>query len=116
MERLTAWGNTLIAQSAAAGALPSLYAATDPAVAGGRCYGPDRLFAMRGHPKQVSFVRRPGTRRGPAPVGRLRGAHRRPVRRPRHRGLSYAAFSRMCTPQAEPSPMTWVRPTLAPGI
>ena len=27
-----------------------------------------------------------------------------------------AAFSRMCTPQAEPSPMTWVSPTLAPGI
>src|SRR5205823_5081179 len=27
-----------------------------------------------------------------------------------------AAFSRMCTPQAEPSPMTWARPTRAPSI
>ncbi|MGD0313988.1 MAG: oxidoreductase [Acidimicrobiales bacterium] len=68
MERLTAWGNTLIAQSPADGALPSLYAATDPAVAGGRCYGPDRLFAMRGHPKQVSFVR---AARDPAAARRL---------------------------------------------
>ncbi len=30
---------------------------------------------------------------------------------------AYAAdFSRMCTPQAEPRPMTWARPTLAPSI
>lgn len=27
-----------------------------------------------------------------------------------------ADFSRMCTPQAEPSPMTWASPTLAPSI
>ena len=27
-----------------------------------------------------------------------------------------AVFSRMCTAQVEPRPMTWVRPTLAPSI
>src|SRR5690606_26439816 len=27
-----------------------------------------------------------------------------------------ATFSRMCTPQAEPRPITWARPTLAPSI
>ena len=27
-----------------------------------------------------------------------------------------ADFSKMCTPQAEPRPMTWARPTLAPSI
>ena len=27
-----------------------------------------------------------------------------------------ADFSRMCTPQAEPRPMTWARPTFAPSI
>lgn len=27
-----------------------------------------------------------------------------------------AAFSRMCTPQAEPIPITWAKPTRAPSI
>ncbi len=57
MERLTDLGNTILGQPAAAGALPSLYAATAPGVTGGRYFGPDRLFGMRGHPKEVSFVR-----------------------------------------------------------
>jgi NAD(P)-dependent dehydrogenase (short-subunit alcohol dehydrogenase family) len=43
----------LIAQDAAAGALPQLRAATDPAVAGGQYYGPDGIGEMRGHPKVV---------------------------------------------------------------
>jgi NAD(P)-dependent dehydrogenase (short-subunit alcohol dehydrogenase family) len=68
MERATALGNKLIAQPAAGGALPSLYAATAPGVVGGRYYGPDRLFGMRGHPKAVAFVR---AARDPASARRL---------------------------------------------
>jgi NAD(P)-dependent dehydrogenase (short-subunit alcohol dehydrogenase family) len=48
-----ALGNRLLAQSAEMGALPSLYAATAPDVAGGDYYGPDRLGEMRGHPQRV---------------------------------------------------------------
>ncbi len=46
------------------------------------------------------------------------GAGRRlPPRRPRRRmSRRYAAFSRMCTPQAEPRPMTCASPTRAPSI
>jgi NAD(P)-dependent dehydrogenase (short-subunit alcohol dehydrogenase family) len=40
-------------QSAAQGALPSLRAATDPAVLGGQYYGPDGLGEMKGSPKLV---------------------------------------------------------------
>ena len=38
--------------------------------------------------------------------------------RPAHarRRTQAADFSKMCTPHAEPSPMTWARPTLAPSI
>lgn len=43
----------VIGQPATQGALPSLYAATDPGAEGGAYYGPDALFEMRGHPKQV---------------------------------------------------------------
>ncbi len=68
MERATALGNTLIAQSPADGALPSLFAATAPGVVGGRYFGPDRLFGMRGHPKEVAFVR---AARDPAAARRL---------------------------------------------
>jgi NAD(P)-dependent dehydrogenase (short-subunit alcohol dehydrogenase family) len=57
MERLMGLGNSIMAQSAAAGALPSLYAATAPEVLGGTYYGPDRLFGTRGHPTSVPFVR-----------------------------------------------------------
>ncbi|WP_428029961.1 SDR family oxidoreductase [Ancylobacter sp.] len=37
-------------QPAAQGALPTLFAATDPAARDGAHYGPDRLWGMRGHP------------------------------------------------------------------
>ena len=37
-------------QPAAQGALPTLFAATSPASAGGGYYGPDRLGETRGHP------------------------------------------------------------------
>ena len=40
-------------QSAAMGALPTLRAATDPAVQGGQYYGPDGFGEQRGHPKLV---------------------------------------------------------------
>ncbi len=43
----------LVSQSAAMGALPTLRAATDPAVAGGQYYGPDSFGEQRGHPKLV---------------------------------------------------------------
>ena len=42
--------NLLFAQSAAMGALPTLYAATAPGVEGGTYYGPDGLGEFRGHP------------------------------------------------------------------
>jgi len=50
-------GNRVFAQSAAAGARPTLYAATAPDVSGGQYFGPDHLFQTRGHPKPVPFVR-----------------------------------------------------------
>jgi NAD(P)-dependent dehydrogenase (short-subunit alcohol dehydrogenase family) len=40
-------------QSPAMGALPTLRAATDPAVEGGQYYGPDGIGEQRGHPKLV---------------------------------------------------------------
>lgn len=51
-------GNVVLAQSAAAGALPILYAATSPAVRGGQFFGPDGPLGMRGSsPTRVAFVR-----------------------------------------------------------
>jgi NAD(P)-dependent dehydrogenase (short-subunit alcohol dehydrogenase family) len=44
----------LVAQNAAIGALPTLRAATDPAVLGGQYYGPDGLGQTRGYPKLVA--------------------------------------------------------------
>ncbi|BCZ21079.1 SDR family NAD(P)-dependent oxidoreductase [Mycobacterium senriense] len=43
----------LVAQKPAMGALPTLRAATDPAVLGGQYYGPDGLGQTRGYPKIV---------------------------------------------------------------
>ena len=43
----------LLFQSAEAGALPTLRAATDPTVQGGQYYGPEGLGEQRGHPKLV---------------------------------------------------------------
>jgi NAD(P)-dependent dehydrogenase (short-subunit alcohol dehydrogenase family) len=57
MERVTDLENTFFAQPAWMGALPLLYGATAPDVRGAQYFGPDRAFALRGHPKQVSFVR-----------------------------------------------------------
>jgi NAD(P)-dependent dehydrogenase (short-subunit alcohol dehydrogenase family) len=51
-------GNALLAQPADRGALPSLYAATMPDIAGGDYIGPDALFEFRGYPKHVQPSRR----------------------------------------------------------
>lgn len=50
-------GNTLLAQSGQMGALPSLYAATHPSVAGGDFIGPDGIQQMRGYPTKVDSRR-----------------------------------------------------------
>jgi NAD(P)-dependent dehydrogenase (short-subunit alcohol dehydrogenase family) len=44
----------VVSQDAAMGALPTLRAATDPAVTGGQYYGPGGFAGMRGYPKVVA--------------------------------------------------------------
>ncbi|MGH2822868.1 MAG: oxidoreductase [Thermoleophilaceae bacterium] len=46
--------NRVIAQSDEMGALPTLYAATEPGLEGGTYCGPDGFLEQAGHPKQVS--------------------------------------------------------------
>ncbi len=46
--------NPVFAQRAEMGALPLLYAATEPGLEGGTYVGPDGWFEQRGHPKPVS--------------------------------------------------------------
>ena len=53
MESLTDVGNRLFAQSAAMGALPTLYAATAPDVRGGDYIGPNGLGELWGNPVKV---------------------------------------------------------------
>jgi NAD(P)-dependent dehydrogenase (short-subunit alcohol dehydrogenase family) len=53
-DQLMGVANKLIAQSAAMGALPTLYAATAD-VPGAAYIGPDGLFEQRGHPKLVDM-------------------------------------------------------------
>jgi NAD(P)-dependent dehydrogenase (short-subunit alcohol dehydrogenase family) len=50
---MMALGNATLAQSADMGALPTLYAATHPAIEGGAYVGPDGWFEMRGYPRLV---------------------------------------------------------------
>jgi NAD(P)-dependent dehydrogenase (short-subunit alcohol dehydrogenase family) len=57
-ERVMAFGNSLFAQDAASGALPTLRAATAPDVAGGEYWGPDGPFEMWGYPKRVESTSR----------------------------------------------------------
>jgi NAD(P)-dependent dehydrogenase (short-subunit alcohol dehydrogenase family) len=49
--------NVLVAQNAAMGALPTLFAATAPGVEGGSYIGPDGVGEFRGHPKVVRTSR-----------------------------------------------------------
>lgn len=58
MSRLIAIGNRILAQSAAMGALPTLYAATASDVRGGDYFGPSRWFELWGHPKRVGTTAR----------------------------------------------------------
>lgn len=51
--RVMQLGNRLLAQSAARGALPTLYAATATDVQGGEYIGPDGPLEFRGHPVRV---------------------------------------------------------------
>ncbi|TDC78313.1 oxidoreductase [Streptomyces hainanensis] len=51
-------GNPLFAQPAARGALPQLYAATEPGVAGGEFIGPDGPAELRGAPTRVRLAPR----------------------------------------------------------
>ena len=44
----------LVAQNAERGALPTLRAATDPAVENGQYYGPGGPGELQGHPKRVN--------------------------------------------------------------
>jgi hypothetical protein len=54
IERLTMRvTNVLVAQSADKGALPTLYAATEPDLPGGSFIGPDGFQEARGYPKVV---------------------------------------------------------------
>jgi NAD(P)-dependent dehydrogenase (short-subunit alcohol dehydrogenase family) len=46
--------NKVIAQSDEMGALPTLYAATEPGLEGGTFCGPDGFLEQRGHPKRVA--------------------------------------------------------------
>jgi len=54
IRRPVTWLAPMITQSATAGALPTLRAATDPSVLGGQYYGPDGLGEVRGYPRLVT--------------------------------------------------------------
>ncbi|WP_058041204.1 oxidoreductase [Streptomyces roseifaciens] len=49
-------GNPLLAQPPARGALPQLYAATDPSAEGGQFIGPDGMAELRGGPTRVELA------------------------------------------------------------
>src|SRR4051812_24820607 len=54
VRRPVTWLAPVLTQPAAAGALPTLRAATDPSVLGGQYYGPDGLGQGRGFPRPVT--------------------------------------------------------------
>lgn len=57
MERLTELMKPFLSQSAAAGALPTLYAATSPDAESGMLYGPDGFYELTGPPAQSKIAR-----------------------------------------------------------
>jgi hypothetical protein len=61
-------GNALGAQSDEMGALPTLYAATQPGLEGGTYVGPDSFREQRGHP---TIVQPSGRARDPETARRL---------------------------------------------
>ena len=81
--------NALVAQSEEMGALPTLYAATEPGLEGGTYVGPDGFTEQRGNPEPVRA--QPGRSRrgrGAAPVGSLGAADRRALRAGRRSRLT----------------------------
>ncbi|MGH0034222.1 MAG: oxidoreductase [Myxococcota bacterium] len=58
MARFMEWANGIFSQSAAMGALPSLYAACAPEARGGEFYGPGGFMEMLGPPVRVESNRR----------------------------------------------------------
>jgi len=58
MGKITRLGNRIVAQSAAMGALPTLYAATAADVVGGDYIGPDGFAEMWGQPRKVGMTAR----------------------------------------------------------
>jgi NAD(P)-dependent dehydrogenase (short-subunit alcohol dehydrogenase family) len=58
MDRLMKLSNSVVAQSAERGALPTLYAATNSTVQGGEFIGPDGFQELRGHPRRVGSSKR----------------------------------------------------------
>jgi NAD(P)-dependent dehydrogenase (short-subunit alcohol dehydrogenase family) len=52
-KRFADFGNSVLAQSAEMGALPTLYAATEPGLAPGSYVGPDGFMEQRGYPRVV---------------------------------------------------------------
>jgi NAD(P)-dependent dehydrogenase (short-subunit alcohol dehydrogenase family) len=65
-ERAMRFAEPFLAQSAADGALPTLYAATSPEAEGGAYYGPDGLGEMRGAPKRAQISGAAQDRQGAA--------------------------------------------------
>ncbi len=57
MERLSAWGNAMLAQDAAAGALPTVFAAVEP-LHGDEYIGPTRFMGWHGPPEIVQPLRK----------------------------------------------------------
>jgi NAD(P)-dependent dehydrogenase (short-subunit alcohol dehydrogenase family) len=57
LHALMVLGNVVLGQSADMGALPILFAATDPAAQGGAYYGPNHLGGLRGYPSRVPSSR-----------------------------------------------------------
>jgi hypothetical protein len=58
MERVSLLGNRIASQTAAMGALPTIYAAGALGVKGGDYFGPDGMMEMWGHPTRVQSNRR----------------------------------------------------------
>lgn len=56
LERISKLLGPIASQSAAGGALPTLYAATSPSAEGGVMYGPDGFYEMKGAPKLAKIV------------------------------------------------------------
>jgi NAD(P)-dependent dehydrogenase (short-subunit alcohol dehydrogenase family) len=58
LQSFYAMGNRVLAQDAAGGALPSLYAATATDVRGGEFFGPGGVMEIKGFPKRVGAISR----------------------------------------------------------